>query len=163
MIKMPTSVPVDVMQALASASEKHGVPLRLLLGVAWTESRFHAGSTGPVTKSGQRAEGLMQLLPSTARGLGVADPYDLQQAADGGARYLAHLKTKFHDWARALAAYNWGEGRVSERPEWAQWPGQVQQYVLNVWRSGQAAPIPFAGRVWQIPLCQKSSPPSGSP
>jgi soluble lytic murein transglycosylase-like protein len=130
--------------------------LRLLLGVAWTESRFHAGQTGPVTKSGDRAQGLMQLMPDTARGLGV-DPYNLAQAADGAARFLKQLQTKFGDWARVLAAYNWGPGNVHHRPDWAQWPGQVQQYVLNVWRAGQAAPIPFAGKIWQLPLLQKPS------
>jgi soluble lytic murein transglycosylase-like protein len=158
-IRLPTSVPVDVLQALATAGESHGVPVRLLLGVAWTESRFHAGSTGPVTRSGERAQGLMQIMPATARGLGV-DPYNLQQAADGGARYLAAQYAKFGDWARALAAYNWGPANVQKRPDWAQWPAQVQQYVMNVWRAGQAAPIPFTGPVWQIPLSRPCSPES---
>ena len=161
MIELPKSVPIPVMQALAAASERYGVPLRLLLGVAWVESRFHPGSTGPVTRSGEQAQGLMQLMPGTARGLGV-DAYNVDQAADGAARFLKQLQTQFGDWARVLAAYNWGPGNVSKRGEWAQWPGQVQQYVLNVWRAGQAAPIPFPGKVWQLPLSPRSSQASES-
>jgi hypothetical protein len=72
---------------------------------------------GPANKTGERAQGLTQLLPSTAKGLGV-DPSDPAQNVDGGIRYYSQLLQQFGNQADALAAYNWG-------------PANVQAWIAN--------------------------------
>ena len=79
-------------------------------------------------KSSAGAIGLTQLMPSTAKALGV-NPYDPWQNLLGGAKYLRQQYDKFGNWALALAAYNAGPGNARKALE--KWPG-VQAYVRNV-------------------------------
>ena len=69
-----------------------------------------ADKAGAVSRKG--AQGVMQLMPATAKGLGVTDPFDVKQNIQGGVKYLAQLNQKYNDPAKALAAYNAGPGRV---------------------------------------------------
>lgn len=90
----------------AAATERYGLPKNLLAAVAKVESGYD-----PKAVSSAGARGLMQIMPATARGLGV-DPMDPAQAVDGAARILsADLKT-FGSLPLALAAYNAGSGAV---------------------------------------------------
>ncbi|MCW2599379.1 MAG: Membrane-bound lytic murein transglycosylase precursor [Frankiales bacterium] len=111
---------------LQQAADKAGVDPRLLSAVAWTESGFNAGAT-----SGAGAQGLMQLMPQTAAGLGV-NALDPAQALDGGARYLKQQLTAFGGRADlALAAYNAGPTAVRKAggvPPYA----ETQAYVARV-------------------------------
>lgn len=92
-----------------AASARHGVDATLLAAVARQESGFN-----PKAVSHAGAQGLMQLMPGTARGLGVANPFDPAQAVDGAARLLkAHL-AEFGRVDLALAAYNAGPGAVKK-------------------------------------------------
>jgi soluble lytic murein transglycosylase-like protein len=80
----------------------------LLEAVAWTESRHRADA---VSHAG--AMGVMQLMPATAKALGVRDPFDREQSMNGGAAYLRAQLDRFdNDLERALAAYNAGPGAV---------------------------------------------------
>ena len=145
---LPKHIPPAILQALATASERHSVPLRLLVGLAWVESRFNP-SAGP---SSAGAMGLLQLMPGTARALGVGNAYDPNANADAGARFVAQLYRQFMSWERALAAYNWGPGNVRQRPDPQEWPATVRRYVWRVHQAGQHCPIPFPGQVWITPL-----------
>ena len=90
----------------SGAAQKYGVPATLLAAVAHQESGFDASATSPAG-----AQGLMQLMPATARGLGV-NPLDPAQAVDGAAKLLRGLIGEFGTVDKALAAYNAGPGAV---------------------------------------------------
>jgi cell wall-associated NlpC family hydrolase len=92
---------------IRSAAAHYGIPVGLL------ERQIMAESGGdPTAKSPVGAQGLMQLMPDTARGLGVTNPLDPMQNIMGGAKYLADQYSKFGNWREALAAYNAGPGAV---------------------------------------------------
>lgn len=99
--------PARFRELFVAAERKYGVPATLLAAVAKQESNFK-----PNAVSHAGAQGLMQLMPGTARGLGVKDAFDPAQAVDGAARLLrSHLRT-FKSTDLALAAYNAGPGAV---------------------------------------------------
>jgi hypothetical protein len=104
-----TASPYD--DLFAEAAELYGINPALIKAVAFAESTFRPGA---VSQSG--AMGLMQLMPSTAEALGVADPFDPWQSVDGGARVLSqHLNRFGGDALMALAAYNAGAYGVTSR------------------------------------------------
>ncbi|HYF24977.1 MAG TPA: lytic transglycosylase domain-containing protein [Baekduia sp.] len=110
-----------------AAAARHGVEPALLRGLVRQESGFD-----PAARSSAGALGLTQLMPGTARSLGVTNPLDPRQALDGGARYLAQQLQRFGgDVSKALAAYNAGPGAVARFggvPPYA----ETQQYVQKV-------------------------------
>ena len=91
-----------------SAGARHGVSPALLTAIARAESGFNAAA-----RSRAGAQGLMQLMPATARGLGV-DPWKPAEAVDGAARLLKQHLTRFGATELALAAYNAGPGAVTK-------------------------------------------------
>ena len=116
------------------AAARNGVAPRLALAVARSESalRPHA-----ISRTG--AMGLMQLMPATARGLGLSDPFDPAQNADAGTRYLAWLSRRYRgDRVRVLAAYNAGPARVPQRGA-LELPAETRAYVARVLR--RTAPV----------------------
>ena len=111
-----------------SAAAKHGIPEDLFLRLIQQESGWNANA-----RSHKGALGLAQLMPATARGLGV-DPYDIAQNLDGGARYLRTQYETFGTWRLALAAYNAGPGAVQKYggvPPFR----ETQNYVRIIWGS----------------------------
>jgi hypothetical protein len=97
----------SVLGMLDQAAARYGVPPSLLRAMAQAESAFQQGAVSP-----KGAIGVMQLMPGTARMLG-ADPYDVQQNIDAGARYMSQQLQRFGSIPLALAAYNAGPGRVA--------------------------------------------------
>ena len=92
------------------ASQSYGVDKSLLLAVAKTESNFDTNAT-----SSAGAQGIMQLMPATAKSLGVTNSYDAEQNIMGGAKYLSQLLEQYNgDTTKALAAYNGGMGNVNK-------------------------------------------------
>ncbi len=91
-----------------AAAARHGVPVELFLKLVTQESGWN-----PKARSHKGAMGLAQLMPATARSLGV-DPRDPRQNLEGGARYLSRQYAKFRSWRLALAAYNAGPAAVEK-------------------------------------------------
>lgn len=124
----PTMLPPAQMEQLISANaHAAAVDGALIKAIIRNESGFNPNAT-----SATNAQGLMQLEPATAAGLGVEDPYDPQQNVRGGTRYIKALLERFHgDLRLAVAAYNAGPGAVEKYggvPPYA----ETKRYVGNV-------------------------------
>ena len=105
-------------RCIHNAARKYNLPTGLLKGVIKAESNFQVRA---VSHAG--AQGLMQLMPETAKELGVDSPFNIEQNIDGGARYLRKMLDKFGgDIKVALAAYNAGPGTVEK------YGGQIPPY-----------------------------------
>lgn len=92
------------------AGSEHGVDPRLLHAVIWQESKY---KTKAISHAG--AQGLMQLMPATAKRFGCDDSYDVEENITAGTKYLGWLLKRFHgDVKLALAGYNAGEGAVAK-------------------------------------------------
>jgi len=99
---------LKIEKSIQQAARKYNLPPELIKGVIKAESNFEINA---VSRAGAR--GLMQLMPATARELGVTNPFDIVQNIDGGSRYLRKMLDSFGgDVKQALAAYNAGPGTV---------------------------------------------------
>jgi soluble lytic murein transglycosylase-like protein len=106
----PTATAIDIDQVVREASSKNRLDPDFVSSVIMAESNF---KTHAVSKKG--AQGLMQLMPSTAAQLGVADPFDPRANVEAGAAHLSALLDRYNnDPIKALAAYNAGAHRVKQ-------------------------------------------------
>lgn len=119
---------------IAEASRRYQVPPQYIRAVMSVESSNRPNAMGPVTRSGEQAGGLMQLMPATydelraKHGLG-ADRMDPRNNIMAGTAYLSENFDRFGDWDKTLAAYNAGPSRVSSgRPL----PAETRNYVPKV-------------------------------
>lgn len=111
---------------ILKASRKYGVDAGLIRAVIKAESGFN-----PQAVSHAGARGLMQLMPATARALGVDDSFDPEQNVMGGTRFLKDMLQRYNgDVDAALAAYNWGPGNVDRSPDHL--PHETRNYLVRV-------------------------------
>lgn len=124
--KEVATLPELIEDVIAHASRKYDVEPELIRAVIRAESDFDVYST-----SHKGAMGLMQLMPKTARDLGVKNPYDPVENIMGGTRYLKGLLERYDgDVSIALAAYNWGPGNL-ERNQ-GRLPRETRTYISRV-------------------------------
>jgi soluble lytic murein transglycosylase-like protein len=133
------SGPAAFRALVEEAARRYGLDPALVDAVVRTESGYDPSATSPAG-----AMGLMQLMPATARALGVADPYDPVQNVHGGVRYLRGLVDRFGDVTLALAAYNAGPGAVARHGGVPPYP-ETRAYVERVLRAWQRARVDLGG------------------
>ncbi|MCL2575495.1 MAG: lytic transglycosylase domain-containing protein [Defluviitaleaceae bacterium] len=105
-----TNINPQIDAAITAASLAHGVDANLIRAIIRAESNYN-----PLTVSSAGAMGLMQLMPATARQLGVENPFDINENINAGTQYIAGLLDRFNgDVELALAAYNAGWPRVQQ-------------------------------------------------
>jgi Transglycosylase SLT domain/SPOR domain len=113
---------------IESAARANDLPLEFFARVIWQESRFQSDAVGPVTRNGQRAQGIAQFMPGTASERRLLDPFDPVQALPKSAEFLSELRGQFGNLGLAAAAYNAGPRRVQE---WLAGSGPMPQETRN--------------------------------
>jgi soluble lytic murein transglycosylase-like protein len=113
---------------IESAARANELPLEFFARVIWQESHFQSNAVGPVTRSGQRAQGIAQFMPGTASERRLLDPFDPVQALPKSAEFLSELRSQFGNLGLAAAAYNAGPRRVQE---WLAGSGPMPQETRN--------------------------------
>lgn len=94
---------------IVASALRHGIDPALMKAMMHTESGFNPNARSPVG-----AQGLMQLMPATARRFGVANAWDPSQNIEGAAKYIKYLTVRFSNLQHAIAGYNAGEDNVSK-------------------------------------------------
>jgi soluble lytic murein transglycosylase-like protein len=122
----PATTARDISEIVERSSRAHDVDPLLVHSMIKVESNYD-----PNAVSSKGAEGLMQLMPPTARMLGVSDSFDPQQNIEAGVKYLSYLKSLYKDDRLALAAYNAGPGAV-DKYKWIPPYRETQNYVDQV-------------------------------
>lgn len=119
---------VDYSTAIREAANRYRLPYYLLHAIITVESAYNSTAISPAG-----AQGLMQLMPATAKRFGVDDPYNSEQNINGGSQYLSYLLRLFNGNLRlALAAYNAGENAVIRHGNRIPPYRETQNYVKKV-------------------------------
>jgi hypothetical protein len=118
---------------IESAARANDLPIDYFARVIWQESRFQPDVVGPITRNGQRAQGIAQFMPGTAAERRLLDPFDPVEALPKSAEFLAELRNQFGNLGLAAAAYNAGPGRLRDfmagrRPL----PAETRNYVVAI-------------------------------
>jgi hypothetical protein len=158
-LKSVVKAPENLEAIFTEASKKYGVSEKLLKAVAKAESNFNPSAT---SKKG--AAGVMQLMPATARSLGVDDPYDARSNIMGGAKYLKENLERYKgNVDLTLAAYNAGGNNVSKYggippfKETQEYVKKVKNYMGDSETSGYSTDISSALQYLSSPSLEGES------
>jgi soluble lytic murein transglycosylase-like protein len=147
----------DLNEMINRIADEQGVETHLVHSVIRAESNYNANATSP-----KGAQGIMQLIPSTARRFGVANSFDPRENIEGGVRYLRFLLDYYQgDYAKAIAAYNAGEAAVDKYngvPPYVETQNYVYRVARNLKAARQASPAPPAKPVIIAVNAETSSP-----
>ena len=121
-----------VATAIDKACKKYNMDPSFIMAVIKQESNFNSNA---VSSAG--ATGIMQIMPFNFAGLGITDPYDVEQNIDGGTKMLSNLLDVYQDKKMALAAYNAGSGTLANRningeEDFDRLPSETQDYIKKV-------------------------------
>ncbi|UPK40484.1 lytic transglycosylase domain-containing protein [Bradyrhizobium sp. 186] len=164
-LAMPPQKPPDAHESdtresicliIEAAARDANLPLEFFARVIWQESRFQTDAVGPVTRSGDRAQGIAQFMPGTANERGLLNPFNPVQALPKSAEFLNELRNQLGNLGLAAAAYNAGPRRVQE---WLAgtggMPDQTRNYVFAI--TGATV------ETWAKAGATGKGPPSGPP
>lgn len=133
----PPATPADARESdtresicliVEAAARDANLPLEFFARVIWQESRFQADAVGPMTRSGEHAQGIAQFMPGTANERGLLNPFNPVQALPKSAEFLNELRNQFGNLGLAAAAYNAGPRRVQE---WLAGTGGMPEQTRN--------------------------------
>jgi soluble lytic murein transglycosylase-like protein len=119
-------VPSDVKNLVEDAARNYNLNVDLVNSVIQVESNYNPRAVSP-----KGAQGLMQLMPGTARRFGAKNSFDPKENIEAGVRYLKFLQETFKDERLAIAAYNAGEGAVQKYGNVPPYP-ETLDYVAKV-------------------------------
>jgi hypothetical protein len=129
----------DLERLALAEGEKYKLDPSLIKHVLLKETGGLKDRAGAVSSAG--AMGVMQLMPATARELGVKDPFDPVQNIEGGVKYLAQMQNKYGDPRLAAIAYNWGPGRtdrwLAQGGDFSKLPKETQGYIRGLSGGGR--------------------------
>ncbi len=129
----------EIKEMIDRIATEQGVESELVHSVIRAESNYNVHAVSP-----KGAQGIMQLIPATARRFGVANTFDPKENVEGGVRYLRFLLDYYQgDYAKAIAAYNAGEGAVDKYhgiPPFAETRNYVSQVARNLKAAHQTTP-----------------------
>jgi len=128
-----TAPPEHIQKLVEQSARAHNLDPLLVQSVMQVESNYNHYAVSP-----KGAEGLMQLMPQTARTLGVSNSFDPAQNIEAGVKYLEYLKSIYSDDRLALAAYNAGPKAVEKYKQVPPY-AETQNYVTEVGRRYQTA------------------------
>src|SRR5499433_2062982 len=143
----------SICQMVEAAAAANGLPFEFFAQVIWQESRFRPDTLGPLTRTGQRAQGIAQFMPMTAAERLLHNPFDPVEALPKSAEFLRELRAQFGNLGLAAAAYNAGPQRVQD---WLSGkrtlPSETLAYVRSVTgHSAEEWKRPDA-RTWQVSI-----------
>ena len=123
----------SVCRLIEATAQQNSLPIDFFTRLIWQESRFHADAIGPVTRNGQRAEGIAQFMPGTAADRKLNEPFSPEEALPKSGEFLAELRAQFGNLGLAAAAYNAGPRRVREfLASSGDLPAETRNYVLAI-------------------------------
>ena len=115
------------------AARANGLPIEFFVRLIWQESHFRADEVGPVTASGERAQGIAQFMPGTAAEHDLAEPFDPSEALPKSGAFLAQLRDEFGNLGLAAAAYNAGPQRLRDYLAGTKsLPAETRNYVFAI-------------------------------
>jgi len=136
--EVPSETTESVCLLIESAAVANGLPIEFFARMMWRESHYNPNALGPLTHSGQRAQGIGQFMPGTTAERRLLDPFNPVEALSKSAAFLSELRGQFGNLGLAAAAYNAGPQRVRD---WLagrrKLPRETSNYVWAV--SGRSA------------------------
>ena len=122
-----------ICRVIESVARANALPIEFFTRVIWQESRFRPDVIGPVTRSGERAEGIAQFMPATAAERSLVEPFNPDEALPKSGEFLAELRDEFGNLGLAAAAYNAGPPRVRDFIAGSRdLPAETRNYVVAV-------------------------------
>jgi soluble lytic murein transglycosylase-like protein len=151
---LAVSAPQALRKLAADAAGRHGVDPLLVDSVIRVESNYN-----PLAVSPKGAEGLMQLIPATARRFGVTNSFDVKENIEAGVTYLKYLLDMFGDDRLAVAAYNAGESavlRYGDVPPYRETMNYVSRVGKALGTARQQTPAPPAAAIEAAPAVEEA-------
>ncbi len=148
-----SKTPAQISEMVEQSAKAHDVDPLLVHSMIKAESNYN-----PVAVSAKGAEGLMQLMPGTAKMLGVSNSFDPEQNIEAGVKYLKYLQSIYKDDRLALAAYNAGPGAVEKYKQVPPYK-ETQNYVNQVNKRYSDAKAAAAGKKIEVKPVDVPKPP----